>query len=316
MSFSTEVKNNLARIIPETKEQQISELSGIIRMGGNIRFVGNGLLSFVITIENPAVSRKIIRIIKTNFHTDVQIRVNRNENLRKRFYTLEIPDKNKSNDILVKTGILEKEENWFRLTSKISEHILQSEKNTKAYIRGAFIGGGSIADPDKFYHLEFVTGDDEFSEYFKELLNSQNLSANVTKRKNNNVIYIKDSNQISALLSLMGDFENTFLIENIKLTKQIRNKVNRLVNCETANLDRTVSSAAKQIESIEYIEKTVGFSKLPEDLREVAVLRQDNPYASLKELSELSQSPLGRSVINYRLKKIQKFAEKLKKKRK
>ncbi len=316
MSFSTEVKNNLARIIPETKEQQISELSGIIRMGGNIRFVGNGLLSFVITIENPAVSRKIIRIIKTNFHTDVQIRVNRNENLRKRFYTLEIPDKNKSNDILVKTGILEKEENWFRLTSKISEHILQSEKNTKAYIRGAFIGGGSIADPDKFYHLEFVTGDDEFSEYFKELLNSQNLSANVTKRKNNNVIYIKDSNQISALLSLMGDFENTFLIENIKLTKQIRNKVNRLVNCETANLDRTVSSAAKQIESIEYIEKTVGFSKLPEDLREVAVLRQDNPYASLKELSELSQSPLGRSVINYRLKKIQKFAEKLKEKRK
>ncbi len=316
MSFSTEVKNNLARIIPETKEQQISELSGIIRMGGNIRFVGNGLLSFVITIENPAVSRKIIRIIKTNFHTDVQIRVNRNENLRKRFYTLEIPDKNKANDILVKTGILEKEENWFRLTSKISEHILQSEKNTKAYIRGAFIGGGSIADPDKFYHLEFVTGDDEFSEYFKELLNSQNLSANVTKRKNNNVIYIKDSNQISALLSLMGDFENTFLIENIKLTKQIRNKVNRLVNCETANLDRTVSSAAKQIESIEYIEKTVGFSKLPEDLREVAVLRQDNPYASLKELSELSQSPLGRSVINYRLKKIQKFAEKLKEKRK
>lgn len=312
MSFSTEVKNNLARIIPETKEQQISELSGIIRMGGNLRFVGNGLLSFVITIDNPAVSRKIVRIIKRCFSIDVQISVNKNQNLKKRFYTIEVDDRQKANEILLKTGIIEKEGDWFRLTSVIPDFVLRSELNGKSYIRGAFIGGGSATDPSKSYHIEFVTGDDTFAENFCFFLNLHELNARVTERKNNKVIYIKDSDHISDLLTLMGDYENTFLIENIKITRGIRNQVNRLVNCETANLNRIVGSSVKQRESIAYIKDTVGLDELGEELKRIAEIRMENPYASLQELSEILGSSLGRSGINHRLKKIQLFAEKLK----
>lgn len=312
MSFSTEVKNNLARIIPETKEQQISELSGIIRMGGKIRFVGGGLLSFVITIENPAVIRKIVRILKRCFALDIRISINKNENLKKRLYTMEVPDRRRGNDILLKTGLIEKDGEYFRPVSSVPLFVLRSERNSRAYVRGAFIGGGSATDPDKSYHIEFVTGDDEFSRNFKELLQSFQLRANVTRRKNNNVIYIKDSDDISDLLTLMGDYENTFLIENIKAKKQVRNEVNRLVNCETANLDRTVKSAVQQVESIQYIKNTVGLKALSDDLQAVAKARLKHPYCSLKELADNLGGSLGRSGVNHRLKKIQAFADKLK----
>lgn len=312
MSFSMEVKNNLARIIPETKEQQISELSGMIRMGGTLRFVGNGLLSFVVTIENSAVSRKMVRIIKRCFAINVQISVNKNDNLKKRFYTIEVNDHKKANDILLKTGIIEKDGDWFRLTSTIPDFVLRSELNSKAYIRGAFIGGGSMTDPSKSYHIEFVTSDDEFSEQFKTLLKDYQLTANVIRRKNNNVIYIKDSNDISDILTFMGDYENTFLIENIKAKKEVRNKVNRLVNCDTANLSRIVGSSVKHRESIEYIKNTVGLDELGEELKQIAEVRLENPYVSLQELSQILGTSLGRSGVNHRLKKIQAFAEKLK----
>lgn len=312
MSFSMEVKNNLARIIPETKEQQISELSGMIRMGGTLRFVGNGLLSFVVTIENSAVSRKMVRIIKRCFAIHVQISVNKNDNLKKRFYTIEVNDHKKANDILLKTGIIEKDGDWFRLTSTIPDFVLRSELNSKAYIRGAFIGGGSMTDPSKSYHIEFVTSDDEFSEQFKTLLKDYQLTANVIRRKNNNVIYIKDSNDISDILTFMGDYENTFLIENIKAKKEVRNKVNRLVNCDTANLSRIVGSSVKHRESIEYIKNTVGLDELGEELKQIAEVRLENPYVSLQELSQILGTSLGRSGVNHRLKKIQAFAEKLK----
>lgn len=311
MSFSTEVKNNLARIIPETKEQQISELSGIIRMGGKIRFVGGGLLSFVITIENPAVSRKIVRIVKTCFALNMRISVNKNENLKKRLYTMEVIDRKRGNDILLKTGLIEKDGEYFRLTSSIPPFVLRSEMNSKAYIRGAFIGGGSATDPGKSYHIEFVTGDDEFSGNFKQLLQSLQLRANVTRRKNNNVIYIKDSNDISDLLTLMGDYENTFLIENVKAKKEVRNKVNRMVNCETANLYKVVKSSVQHVESIDYIKNTVGLKALPDELRIVAEARLENRYSSLKELADMLGGSLGRSGVNHRLKKIQALADKL-----
>lgn len=312
MSFSTEVKNNLARIIPTTKEEQISELSGIIRVGATLRFVGRGLLSFVITIENPAVCRKIVKIIKQCFRIQVQISVNKNENLKKRFYTLSIPEPEKANTILVKTGILVKNGEFYSLTSEIPKNILNREKNRNAYIRGIFLGGGSVGDPTKSYHMEFVTSDDDFSEQFKNMLNANELNANVTKRKANNVVYVKDSSHISLLLALMGDFENTCHMESVKIEKQVRNRINRLVNCETANISKTVNSAGKQIDSIRYIQDTVGLSSLSEELQQIAKLRLEYPYSSLRELGELLESPLGRSAVNHRLKKIQQFAEKVK----
>lgn len=312
MSFSTEVKNNLARIIPDTKEEQISELSGMIRVGATLRFVGRGLLSFVITIENPAVCRKIVKIIKQCFRIRVEISVKKNENLKKRFYTISIPEDEKANMILIETGILVKNEEFYSLTSKIPNHMLSIEENRNAYIRGVFLGGGSVGDPAKSYHMEFVTSDDEFAEHFKNMLNEHDLHANVTKRKTNNVVYVKDSSHIALLLALMGDFENTCHMESVKIEKQVRNQINRIVNCETANINKTVNSAGKQIESIRYIQDTVGLSELSEELQQIAKLRLEYPYASLRGLGEQLEIPLGRSAVNHRLKKIQQFAEKIK----
>lgn len=307
-----EVKNELSRIIPDEEHVKIAELAALVRMSGSLKLMGFNKLSFKVVTENPAIARKVFSLLKSCFGIHVDIEVRKNKNLKKNnTYSLLVTYEQGANDILEKVGIIEKQgENVF-IRSDIPDIIVKDEESKRAYIRGAFLGGGSVSDPEKTYHVELVTLDEELSVYLMNLLNTYDFNAKIVPRKNTYVIYLKESNHISDLFNIMGAHNALFQLEDIKIKKQMRNDVNRIVNCETANLTKTVNAAMRQVESIKYIIKTMGLEYLPDNLREIAELRIEYDDLSLKELGEMLESPLGKSGVNHRLKKIEEIADKL-----
>ena len=214
-------------------------------------------------------------------------------------------------DLLSETGILKEIDGIMSLDYRIERHIFDDDSMKRAYIRGAFIGGGSISNPEKTYHLEFVTHSEEYARDLCNLVNSFKLNSKVIQRKNSFIVYIKEGEQIVDLLNIIGAHSSLLEVENIRIMKEMRNNVNRLVNCETANLSKTVNAAVRQVESIKLIQSQIGLQRLPENLREVAELRLNYPDESLKELGEMLDPPVGKSGINHRLRKIEKIAEEL-----
>lgn len=182
----------------------------------------------------------------------------------------------------------------------------------RAYLRGAFLAGGSMSDPNKAYHLEIVSESKEQIERLQSMLKSFGLEGKSIPRKKMYVLYLKEGTQISELVGIMGGFVSMMEFENIRILKDMRNRVNRKVNCETANIHKVVSASMKQLEDIEYIKKILGLEKLPENLRQIASVRLEYPEASLKELGELLDPPIGKSGVNHRLRKLGELASQLK----
>lgn len=315
MSFSMETKNELSRLIPEDYCCQLAELSALIRMSGTIQLVGFQKMNVRITTENAAVARKIIKLLKTCFKIHTELMVRKNRVLKKNNnYMMTINSSSGANDILQKLGILRKEDEQFSIDYSIPQELLQKRCCKRAYLRGAFLGAGSVSAPEKTYHLELVTSSEEHSEDLKNLINEFDLGAKIVQRKNSYVVYLKEGDQIVDLLNIIGAHNALLNLENIRIVKQVRNNVNRIVNCETANLSKIVNASIRQIENIEYIEKTHGFKVLPDGLREIAELRLEFKEASLKELGQMLTPPVGKSGVNHRLRKIEKIAEKIKQK--
>ena len=182
----------------------------------------------------------------------------------------------------------------------------------RAFIRGAFLEAGSITDPNKAYHLEIVAKTLEQAKFLQQVINDGfDLNAKIVERKEHFVVYIKEGEEIVEMLNIMEGFVSLMNLENVRILKEMRNSINRKVNCETANLLKTINSASKQVQDIEYIKETVGLSHLPSNLQEMASVRLENPNASLKELGELLDPPVGKSGVNHRLRKIAEIAEKL-----
>lgn len=197
---------------------------------------------------------------------------------------------------------------------RIQDDIL-NENNISPFIAGAFLSCGSMTEPSKEYHLEFDVPFTELGYDMLTLFEGIGIKAKIIERKNDSVIYIKDSESIEDTLTLMGAPKSSIDLMNIKILKDIRNKTNRITNCDNANIERTLKASEKQIEDIEYIDKAIGLSELPADLQEIAEARLDNPEVSLKDLGEMLSKPLGRSGANHRLKRISDIAEKLREER-
>ncbi len=191
------------------------------------------------------------------------------------------------------------------------EDIIKGQCCKMAFLRGAFLGGGSMSDPSKNYHAEFVTKNARLADFVAAILLSEDISAKITVRKNSFVIYIKDSEAIANLLGLMGAGMSMMEFYNIKIEREVRNNVNRQVNCDSANVDKITAAASKQLEAIRKIKATIGFESLPETLVEIATLREQNPEMSLKELGTLLSPPIGKSGVNHRLERICEIADNL-----
>lgn len=312
MSFSSRTKGELARINLNEKCCQLAELAALVRMCGSLHLQGHKKLSFDLTTENAAVARKTFRIIKRLFSFHAEIIVRRNTRLKKNnHYLVSINHLSGSEDILEKIGILKRDGNFLDIDINIPKDIVTKKCCKRAYLRGAFLGAASISDPEKTYHLEFVTNSIKHSKGLESLLNTFDLKAKTIKRKESYVVYLKEGDKIIDLLNIIGAHKALLDIENIRILKSMRNSVNRVVNCETANLTKVVNAAIRQINKIEFIKQTVGLHKLPDNLREVAETRLNNREASLKELGKMLSIPIGKSGINHRLRKIEEFADKL-----
>ena len=197
----------------------------------------------------------------------------------------------------------------------INPIIVQNTCCKRAFLRGVFLAAGSISDPKKAYHLEIVFDEEGKACWVKDIIHAFMIDAKVVKRKKYFVVYVKEGAQIVDLLNIMEAHLALMELENVRILKEVRNSVNRQVNCEAANINKTVQAAAKQIGDILYIRDNFGFDNLEDGLREIAVLRIEYPEASLKELGEMLPVPLGKSGVNHRLKRLGSIAEGLKEKK-
>ncbi|HAR85015.1 sporulation regulator WhiA [Clostridium sulfidigenes] len=313
MSFSLKVKNEVCRNSELSKDEIAAQLSAIMKSSGTLGFGFNRSITFKIVTENPAIARWIFKNLKDFYDIHTKLLVKKSNSLKKNnIYMVLIPEEVDVKGLLQELGIIEKD-GLFNIHYGVPGEVIKNENCKRAYIKGAFLGGGSISNPEKTYHLEFVTHDQDYANELSDLINSYKLNSKVIQRKNSFVIYLKEGEQIVDLLNIIGAHNALLELENIRIMKEMRNNVNRIVNCETANLSKTVNAAVRQVESIKLIESEIGLDRLPKNLKEVAKLRLAFPDESLKELGAMLNPPVGKSGVNHRLRRIEKIADELRK---
>lgn len=311
MSFSSRVKDEVARLKITNNCCIIAELAGLIRMCGTINYRSSDDFSCSFITENAPIARRIFTFLKRYYSEDVEVQVSKNKQLkRNNNYIVSLNDFESTKLLLDELDFI-KGENVFTPTYKINRELLESYCCKRAYVRGSFLGGGSISNPEKAYHMEFVTNNLEHAEDLSEIINSFNLNSKIVKRKENFIVYLKEGEQISDLITIVGASSGVLKFEDVRILKEMRNNVNRIVNCETANLSKTINASMRQIENIDLINKMIGIESLPDNLRDIAYLRINNPEASLKEIGESLDPVVGKSGVNHRFKKIEEIANNL-----
>lgn len=307
MSFASEVKKELTQIEADSCCLK-AETAAFIRMNGSLSF-SNKQWSLDVQTENAAIARRLYSNVKALYPYKVELLVRKKMRLKKNnVYICRIREGAIPllEDLLILTGT-------FQFKNEISSTIIKKRCCQRAYLRGAFLAGGSVNNPEtSSYHLEIFSIYKEHSEALVELLNSYHLNAKSIERKKGHIAYLKEAEKISDFLSLVGAHVSLMKFEDIRILRDMRNSVNRLVNCETANLNKTIGAAQRQVENIKFIEKTIGLDQLPERLQEIARLRVEHQDITLKELGEMvSGGTVSKSGVNHRLRKIEEIADNL-----
>lgn len=312
MSFSGQVKEELSRHISEARHCQIAELAAIIGFCGRITPSGQDGFLLTMHTENEYVARKYFTLLKKTFNirTDVSIRSGINPG-RSRTYIVAVREHEEALKVLQAVKLINSQGEIGENLSLIRNVVLQNACCRRAFIRGAFLAAGSISAPEKFYHFEIVCPTEPKAEQLKNIIATFDIEAKIVPRKKYYVVYIKEGSQIVDILNVMEAPVSLMELENIRIVKEMRGSVNRQVNCETANINKTVSAAVKQIEDIRFIQSVAGLSGLPESLQEMARIRLERPEATLKELGEALEPPVGKSGVNHRLRKLSLVAEEL-----
>lgn len=307
MSFASETKKELTNL--EVKDCcGKAELSALIRMNGSLSFSNRKLIVDIQT-ENAAIARRIYILIKKNFRVQVELLVRKKMRLKKNnVYIVRLSEQAK--EILDELKILSE---GFVFTHNISEELIKKKCCKRSYLRGAFLAGGSVNNPEtSSYHLEIFSLYKEHNDSLCELMNTFDLNSKTLERKKGFITYLKEAEKITDFLGVIGAHNALLKFEDIRIVRDMRNSVNRLVNCETANLNKTIGAALRQVENIRFIDETVGLHILPDKLREIAELRVAYQDVTLKELGEMvSGGNISKSGINHRLRKIDEIAEKL-----
>ncbi len=312
MSFSSDVKEELSYQIPEARHCRIAEITAIITMCGQVSISGADRFSIRIHTENISVARKFFTLLRKTFNIEAEAGVRRNRKHENRLvYLVGVGGHEDTVRILQATKLLNANLEIEETMSLVHNLIVQKECCRRAFIRGAFLASGSVSDPQRSYHFEIVCAAEQKAQQLKEIMNTFGLDAKVVLRKRYYVVYIKEGDRISEILALMEANISMMNLENIRILKEMRNSVNRKVNCETANLNKTVSAAVKQIEDIKFLKEKMGFSGLSDGLEEMARLRLAYPEATLKELGAMLTPPMGKSGVNHRLRKLSAIAEEL-----
>lgn len=286
MSFSSEVKEEMAKHISSARHCQIAELAAIMHFCGQYGRDGDGNYTIGFQTENEALITKSFTLLRKTYNIDTDSPI-KEEDMA---------------GLLSKIGDLEEPVNGL---------LIQKSCCQRAFLRGAFLSVGSMSDPRKGYHLEFVCTDEAKAQQLCKVMQDFDIDARIVMRKKYHVVYLKEGACIVDLLNVCEAHVALMNFENLRILKEMRNSVNRRVNCETANITKTVNAAARQIEDIEYIRDYYGFQNLPENLRQMAEVRLEYPDAPLKDLGSYLEPPVGKSGVNHRLRKISEIADRI-----
>ncbi len=312
MSFSSEVKEELARQLPKSRHCQLAELAAILGFLGRMSGSSQGR-ELKVSTENVTLAKKYFTLLKKIFDANPALTVSQTPYLGKgRTCVVSVRDPEEIHKILSAVKWTDAWESELKGEELVNGILVKNACCKRAFLRGAFLAAGSMSDPEKAYHFEIVCQDFARAEQLKSLIHSFELDAKIVLRKKCHVVYLKEGSQIVDMLGIMEAHVALMNLENVRILKEMRNSVNRQVNCETANINKTVNAAVKQVEDIRYIEDTVGLHTLSEGLMEIAVLRLRFPEAALKELGAMLSPPVGKSGVNHRLRKISSIAEELK----
>ncbi|MEW5706550.1 MAG: DNA-binding protein WhiA [Actinomycetota bacterium] len=308
MSFSNEIKSELAKLQPRQKCCQRAEMSAIIHMDGSLHIAGHEKFALDVSTGNAPVARLLYKYLTDAFALKVESIIRRSVLHKANNYLIHVPNQDKISQALNELGILD---DHMLVVQGILPRLVKRDCCAVAYLRGAFLGGGYVSNPKRNYHFELTTDNAEFALDLQALLNRVGLPAKISDRKKNFAVYMKDSEDILRFLALIGAYNALLKWEDERIVKEMRGQVNRLVNCDTANLNKTVNAAAGQIDDIEVIKSKLDIKELPSALQEFARLRVEYPYVSLKELGELFNPPLSKSAVYHRARRMSKLAKKL-----
>ncbi|MDF2802112.1 MAG: hypothetical protein K0S61_2015 [Anaerocolumna sp.] len=312
MSFSKDVKDELSRQISSARHCLIAETAAVISLCGRILITEQNRYILKIHTENITVARKYFTLIKKTFNINTEISIRQNAYLKmSKMYTLSITEHEDTIKILQATKLIDEYHEIGENLSITSNLVIQNACCKRAFIRGAFLASGSISDPEKTYHFEIVAPSEGKALQLQDIINSFGMDAKIVQRKKYYVVYIKEGSQIVDLLNIMEAHVSLMNLENVRILKEMRNSINRQVNCEAANINKTVMAATKQIDDILFIKDQMGFSDLAEGLEDIALLRINYPEASLKELGDMLNPPIGKSGVNHRLRKLSNLADNL-----
>lgn len=310
MSFAADVKKELTGLEVH-REHAKAELAALIRMNGSLNLFNQQFVLNVQT-ENAAIARRIYSLLKDHFDVKSELLVRRKMKLKKNnIYIVRL--KQDTQRILDELNIMD----GLAFNTSVSNDIMGNSQKMRSYLRGAFMATGSVNNPETSrYHLEIFSIYEEHNQDICSMLNYFDLNARTLERRNGYISYLKGAEHIADFLTLIGATNSMLKFEDVRIVRDMRNSVNRLVNCETANLNKTIDAASKQVQNIEFIDKTVGLNALPEKLQELAQLRLEHPEVSLKELGEMVPSgAISKSGVNHRIRKINEFADKLREKK-
>ena len=306
MSYASEVKKELTGLQVHLDNAK-AELMALIRMNGSLGIANRNMILNVQT-ESPAIARRIYSLLKQFYQVESEIVVRRKMKLKKNNqYVVRL--RYHAQEILSDLGILE----GFQIKEKVPMTLLKDDLMIRSYLRGAFLAGGSVNNPETSrYHLEIYSLYEEHNEMIAQMINRYHLNARTTARRSGYIVYLKEAEKIAEFLQLIGATNGMLKFENIRIVRDMRNSVNRLVNCENANMDKVANASNRQIENIRLIDSMVGLDSLPEKLRAIAETRLAHQEVSLKELGVLVPGgPISKSGVNHRLRRLNAYAEEL-----
>ncbi len=312
MSFSSEVKEELSKHTAQSRHCQLAELSAIIMSLGYVRWEESGCKCLYMQADNALALRKFFTLLKKAFNIVTSFLEDEADvRLGGRTYRPVLKDEKHLQALFGALKMIGDDGSVRGFENGVNQMVTRNSCCKRAFLRSLFLCNGSISDPTKGYHLEFVCDYEGQAEQLRELIESFDIESRIVRRKKYYVLYVKEGAGIVDILNIMEAPVSLMNLENMRILREMRNSINRRVNCEVANITKTVNAATKQIEDITFIRDNYGFNRLQESLSQMAQVRLENPDATLAELGKLLDPPVGKSGVNHRLRKLSELADKL-----
>ena len=312
MSFTSEVKKELADRISNAKHCRVAEIAALMSMCGNVKIDEFDNYKVHIQTDTELTAKKFRELLWKTFHIDTDVEEKDNQlSHSKKTYIVEIKKNEDALKVLEETKIMNSKKEIEEQMDLNKNEILKKDCCKRAYLRGAFLASGSISNPEKSYHFEIKCLNRNKANQIVDILKFFDVDAKTLDRKNKIIVYLKDSEKVVDALNIMEAPIALLKVETVKVDKEMMNKVNRQMNCDMANNNRTINAAQKSLADIKYIDEEVGLSYLPEKLQQIAKLRLEYPDASLQVIGDMMTPALGKSGVNHRFRKIGEIANKL-----